>query len=299
MSYRQIPSFNWLRVFEAAASNQSFARAADQLAMSPAAVSQQVKALETHLRQALFLRGAHSVTLTDAGKAFLPVVQQSLRSIETTATALFGNPSQQTLSIESSLLFSCSWLSARVKDFQHQFPEVHLQLSTSDDIPGYSSGGKDLQITFGMGPGSGEEGDQLFGELLYPVATPEIADSIDSMSDLLEYPLIEVNTHRTSWFQVMAQDDPEHVDRARFCFADNTVLALNLAVAGFGIALARAPASDDLCQNLGLQPCLKSFAIKSPQEHYLIYPSLAGLSATARSFRDWLLTTMSDEGALL
>ncbi len=296
MKHRQIPSFNWLRVFEAAASNQSFARAADQLAMSPAAVSQQIKALETHLRQPLFERGAHSVTLTDAGKAFLPVVQQSLRSIETTATALFGNPQQQTLSIESSLLFNCSWLAARLPDFQQRHPQVHLQLATSDDVPGYSSGGKDLQITFGLGPSYGQEGDRLYGERLYPVARPDIAAKINSPADLLDYSLVEINTHRTSWFQLLAQDDPALLERARFCFADNTVVAVNLAAAGFGVALARAPASDDLCASAGVVPCLEKFAIKSPQEYYLIYPSLAGLSGAARAFRDWLLATIETEG---
>ena len=295
MRHRQIPSYNWLRVFEAAASNQSFARAADQLAMSPAAVSQQIKALETHLGQALFERGAHSVTLTDAGKAFLPVVQQALRSIDTTAVALFGNPQQQTLSIECSLMFNCSWLAARLVDFQRLHPEVHLQLATSDDVPGYSSGGKDLQITFGLGPSYGQEGDRLYGERLYPVARADIAARIGSLADLLEYPLIEINTHRTSWFQLLAQDDPALIERARFCFADNTVIAVNLAAAGFGIALARAPASDELCRMAGVAPCLEEFAIKSPQEYYLIYPSLAGLSGAARAFRDWLLATIEAE----
>jgi LysR family glycine cleavage system transcriptional activator len=296
MQHRQIPSFNWLRVFEAAASCQSFARAAEQLAMSPAAVSQQIKALESHFKQALFLRGAHSVTLTDAGKAFLPVVQQSLRSIDTTAAALFGNPQQKALSIEGSLMFNCSWLAARLPDFQRKFADVHLQLSTSDEISGYGRGDKDLQITFGMGPTYGQEGDRLYGELLYPVATPEIADSIDSLADLLDYRLIEINSHRTSWFQVLSGDDPALIDRARFCFADNTVIALSMAAAGYGIALARAPASDWLCSACNLVPCLAEFSISSPQEYYLIYPAFSGLSATARDFRDWLLQTIADEG---
>ncbi len=137
-------------------------------------------------------------------------------------------------------MFNCSWLAARRPDFQQKFAEVHLQLSTSDDAAGDGRGDKDLQITFGMGPSYGQEGDRLFGELLYPVATPEIAGSIDSMADLLDYQLIEINTHRTSWFQVLTAEDSTLIDRARFCFADNTVIALSMAAAGFGIALARA-----------------------------------------------------------
>ncbi|MFT5504231.1 MAG: LysR family glycine cleavage system transcriptional activator [Gammaproteobacteria bacterium] len=289
MAFRQIPSYNWLRVFEAAARFQSFTRAADSLAMSPAAVSQQIKSLEIHLSQPLFIRGPKSVSLTDAGKAFLPVVQQSLRAIETTAAALFGNPEQETLSVSSSLLFNCSWLANRIKFFQTGHPHVHVQLTTADDIPGYSWGEKDLQITYAIGPAYNQEGDRLFGETLYPVAHKDIASQIKSHSDLLNFQLIEINTHRTSWFQVLSEDNSDHIGQARFCFADNTVLALSMAAAGFGIALARAPASDDLCNQFGLVPCLPGFSINSTQSYYLIYNSLDNLSPVARSFRNWII----------
>ena len=85
----RIPSLNWLRVFEAAARTQSFARAAEQLNMSAAAVSQQVKALEGHLGSALFQRHAHAVSLTEAGRAYLPSVQQSLLMLGNATDGLF------------------------------------------------------------------------------------------------------------------------------------------------------------------------------------------------------------------
>lgn len=102
----RIPFLNWLRVFEAAARTESFARAAAQLNMSPAAVSQQVKALETQLGTPLFQRHAHAVTLTEAGRAFLPSVQQSLLLLETATTGLFGASRQQRLFVQSVLLFA-------------------------------------------------------------------------------------------------------------------------------------------------------------------------------------------------
>jgi LysR family glycine cleavage system transcriptional activator len=295
MAYRRIPSYNWLRVFEFAARYQSFTRAAEQLSMSSAAVSQQIKSLEAHLKQPLFIRGAHWVSLTDEGKAFLPVVQQSLSSIETTAAALFGNPSQQPLSIQSSLLFSCSWLSARLNDFQDRHPSVHLQISTAETEAEFGSGGKDLQITFGMGPQPNREGERIFGEYLYPVAIRSIAQNIHDVKDLLDYRLIEISSHRNSWLQVLSQDSEIDLNDTDFCFADNTQLAINMAASGMGIALARAPASDQLCEFCNLLPCIDGFGFKSPQEYYLIYPSLAGLSEAASQFRQWLLDSVSAE----
>ena len=295
MSYRQIPSYNWLRVFEAAARHQSFTRAAEQLAMSSAAVSQQIKALETHLKQPLFERGPHSVALTDAGKAFFPVVQQSLRSIETTAAALFGNPVQKPLSILGSLMFICSWLAPRLHDFQQRYPRVHLQISTTDSEDTALVEQKDLQISFGSGPLFKDEGDRLFGEALYPVAVPRIANKVNTINELLQYQLIEIGSHRNSWFQILSQENDVHISEARFCFADNTLVAINMAASGLGVALARAPASDELCKQCGVIPCLEGFSVVSPQEYYLIYPSLPSMSEAARAFRSWLLEQIADQ----
>lgn len=299
MAYRQIPSYNWLRVFEYAARYQSFSRAAEQLSMSSAAVSQQIKSLESHLKQPLFVRGPHWVTLTDEGKAFLPVVQQSFASIETTAAALFGNPSQKALSIQSSLMFTCSWLSTRLNDFQLRHPDIHLQLSTSDNEAEFHKADKDLQITFGMGPQFNHEGERLFGEYLYPVATEAIAEKIHCAKDMLDFRLIEITTHRNSWLQLLNQDSEIDLNDTNFCFADNTMVAINMAASGMGIALARAPASDELCKTCKLVPCLDEFGIKSPQEYYLIYPGRAGLSIAAKQFRQWLLDSVDAEGYLV
>jgi LysR family glycine cleavage system transcriptional activator len=295
MAFRQIPSYNWLRVFEFAARYQSFTRAAEQLSMSSAAVSQQIKSLEMHLKQPLFIRGPHSVTLTDKGQAFLPVVQQSLGSIETTAAALFGNPDQSPLSTQCSLMFSCSWLSIRLNDFQQQHPKIDLQISTSEDERGYQNNEKDLIITFGNGPQFSHDGERLFGEYLYPVATQNIADKIHCISDLLNFRLIEIGSHRNSWFQVLNQDSEAEVNDARFSFADNTLVAINMAASGMGIALARAPASDQLCKTCNVKPCLDGFSIKSPQDYYLIYPDRSRLSDAASSFRLWLLDNIAVE----
>ncbi|MCP4818698.1 MAG: LysR family transcriptional regulator, partial [Shimia sp.] len=102
----RIPSLNWLRVFEAAARTESFARAAAQLNMSPAAVSQQVKSLEERLGAPLFVRKAHSVQLTDAGRAYLPPVQQSLMTLEEATEGLFGRTREEALYLNCVLIFA-------------------------------------------------------------------------------------------------------------------------------------------------------------------------------------------------
>lgn len=289
MAIRRIPSLNWLRVFETAARTQSFARAAQELAMSPPAVSQQIKALESHLKTPLFQRGPRSVALTRAGHAFLPAVQQALRSVETTAASLFGDPGGQPLSIQASLMFACAWLAPRLPDFQARHPRVVLNLMTEDESDEGPPLGTDLQIAFGTGPGRGLEEDLLFGEVLYPVALPVLAAQIQRPDDLLDHWLIEIASHRSGWLQVLEPASDLDLGRARFCFADTTQLSLAMAAGGYGVALARAPATDQLLESHGLVPCLDGLETRGSQSYHLIYPAKAALSPAARGFRSWLL----------
>ncbi len=284
----RIPSLNWLRVFEAAARTESFARAAAQLNMSAAAVSQQVKALETRLGTPLFHRHAHAVTLTEAGRAYLPSVQQSLLMLETATTGLFGETREQRLYVQSVFLYAHGILAAGIPDFQTTHPQINLSLSTGNLISDFANQFTDLQIVFGNPALFGTEGDELTRERLYPVAPPEIAEQIHHPQDLFQFPLIEVSTHRASWphlFETLRLS----AGQARYFFADSSVMAAELSASGCGVALARAPASDRIMTLSGLVPCLPEIEVPGQEAYHLIYPSRTALRPPARAFRDWLL----------
>ena len=284
----RVPSLNWLRVFEAAARTESFARAGRVLNMSAAAVSQQVKALETHLGKDLFVRHAHAVTLTDVGRAYLPGVQQSLQLLEASTEGLFGTRAEQPLYVQSILLFAHGVLAPRMPDFAEAHPDIRLILSTGNIPADFANRFSDLQIVFGAASAYGAEHDALMGEELFPVATPELASAISAPDDLLRYPLIEVATHRAGWPHVLeALRLPTH--GARLSFADSTVMATSLAAHGGGIALARAPASDVVIAQAGLVPCLPDIRIDGREGYHLVYPDRAALRPAARRFRNWLL----------
>ena len=132
MTQSRIPSLNWLRVFEAAAREENFARAAEKLNMSAPAVSQQIKALENHLGRSLFQRLPQKVRLTPAGAAFLPVVQQSLASVETTAAALFGSKIQTTITLQAVTLLAASWLPKHLAAFEAAHPRLRVNVITAE-----------------------------------------------------------------------------------------------------------------------------------------------------------------------
>ena len=286
---RGIPSLNWLRVFEAAARHENFARAAEQLNMSTSAVSQQVRALEAHFGADLFERGARRVELTDAGHAFLPAVQQSLAMVEESASTLFGEERDDTLMLQSDLLFTTGWLAPRLPAFAELHPRVQLHLNGAYYDLDYQRPGFELRILFGPVHRSWGQCDRLFDETIYPVARAEIAASITEGRDFLDHRLIQITTHRVNWNQILRAVGVDSIPNNRFLFTDTTPLSLSLAASGYGIALARRPTTDSLVRGLGLVPCAVSEGLASSEAYYLIYRNTESLSRAAVLFRDWLL----------
>lgn len=289
MVTRRIPSLNWLRVFEAAARTESFARAAELLNMSPPAVSQQIKALEGHLGRPLFVRGAKQVTLTDAGLAFLPIVNQSLASLETSAAAIFGARETQQLKLQVVTILAANWLPQRLASFEAQHPDIRLQITTGNAIQDFRNNDAHLQIGFGSATDFPQSAERLFGEQITPVARPDIAKAIRTPDDFLHHHLIEVATHRSGWFQLLQTRISGDLRSADFHMVDNTVIALGLAEAGQGVALARAPATDRLVEAYGLVPCLEDFSARGLQHYYLFHPATAEPPPAADAFRVWLM----------
>ena len=293
---RRIPSLNWLRVFEAAARTESFARAAERLNMSGAAVSQQIKSLEGYVGRPLFVRGAHEVKLTAAGRAFWPTGSEALNAVEIRAATLFGTVDTEPVTGRATLILAGSWLARRVPAFQRQHPDIDLHVIS--DAAGFSEAGEDieLKIVFGDEDPSWAERDRLFGERLYPVALPEVCETINDVSDLFNYQLIEIADHRAGWFRLFDRLG-ERADTARFSIADRTNVSLALAASGCGIALARAPATDVLIKQYGLKRCLGEFEVPGIDNYHLTFRSRENLSDAARLFRRWLLDEAAKESA--
>ena len=284
-----IPSLNWLRVFEAAARMENFARAAELLDMSTSAVSQQIKALETHFGEQLFERGARNVVLTDTGHTFLPAVRQALRTIDESATSLFGDQKENTLVLQVVQLFSTSWLAPRLADFTRRHPRMQLHLHVAYRDQDYQRPGAELKILFGPVHRSWAQCDRLFDETIYPVASPELARSIRSVEDLLQYRLIQISYHHINWNQILHSAGVDSIPTRQYCFTEDTTTALTLAASGYGIALARAPTSDDLVDKLGLERCLIEPGLGSNEAYYLVYQNIESRSPAATQFRDWIL----------
>lgn len=201
---KRIPSLNWLRVFEVAAQTESFSRAADRLAMSPPAVSQQIRALEAHLGHALFTRRASGVALTEEGRSLLVVVSESIGRMEEAASEL-SQSKKQKLVIAASLMFSAGWLLPRLPGFLEANPNLSVEVYSLTGRPETPPLQAETWIAFGQPP-PGTTAHMLFGERLVPMAHPDLVAKIQCRDDLERYTIIEVLGHRRNWLQILDRD---------------------------------------------------------------------------------------------
>ena len=289
---RRIPSLNWLRVFEAAARAESFARAAEALAMSPPAVSQQIRALEDHLGSQLFLRHPRHVELTDAGRAFLPSVRQALSQVETTAQALFSSDGTETITVQAVSLLALGWLPPRIAQFEAQNPGLNISLISGNNLPDFRRvmpvRGPDVQIIFGGAAEVPHGAEMWLPEQLRIVARPDLAAAIDRPEDLSGCRLFDVASHDSGWPRMLAAFAQADIVGTVTSFVDSTPMAFALAAEGLGFALERAPASDVLRKAYGLVPVPISPVLRGTEHYFVVVPARRGGNRGGRRFRDWL-----------
>jgi LysR family glycine cleavage system transcriptional activator len=288
---RRLPPLNALKFFEAAARHRSFVRAAEELHVTPAAVSQQIKLLEDHLGVALFKRGKTLVLSESAGDV-LHLVSEGFDQLERAMLKIrCGSPSGP-LIVSSPPAFAARWLIPRMDDFHAAHPEIEIHLRASRRPVDFSIEDVDVAIRFGSGDYSGLEVEQLIPETIVAVAVPELAASIQSPADLARFNLIEDDWHIMrgmfpEWETLLATlgvvDLPLRIRR----FSD-AELAIQAAVTGLGITLGwHSLVADDL--KAGRLVRILDHAIPSNLGYHLVMPKNRMMLAKASAFRSWLV----------
>lgn len=289
---RRLPSLNALRAFEAAARHGSFARAAQELHVTPAAVSQLVKQLEGYLGAPLFRRGKQLVLGESAGAA-LPLLSEAFDQLERAVARLRSGDARGPLVVSAPPAFAARWLVPRLDDFQGRHPEIDLRLLATRRLVDFALDDVDLAIRFGSGDYPGLRAERLKGETILAVAAPALAADIRSATDLARKPLLNDEWHTShqvfpdweTWLgsQGVALEAPLRIQS----FGDAN-LTIQAAIAGLGVALAwRSLVADDLKQGRLVQ--LLGHASDTRLAYHLVMPAGRPLSAKVAAFRAWLL----------
>lgn len=247
MPLRRLPALGSLRAFEAAARHLSFKEAAAELAVTPAAVSQQIRALEEDLEIKLFSRTARAVSLTEAGQRLQPALTEAFLNIRNAVDRI--RPSSATpLRVESSSPVLTKWLLPRLHRFSQRYPEIDISITSVSPLSDLAVGRSDIYIRFTRNPDADYYAHKLCDEYSLPLASPDLVArlGIENPKDLLRAPLLhdmshelfKTDCHWPSWFARVGLDanDADRGTRFDRYGADH---AIDAAVSGAGVVLGR------------------------------------------------------------
>lgn len=286
---RRLPPLAMLRSFEAAARHVSFARAGAELGVTAAAISQQVRALEEHLGQDLFLRRAQGLTLTDRGLSYLAVVRDAFDRLGAGTDELFQPRDVRSVAIRVTAGFAHLWLNPRLPAFLRQNPAQNLRILTSLWTPIELDSDVDFEIRCGIGAWPGLTAYRLTTDRLFPVCAPSLltGEARPAAAEFLgTHPLIQIEGFAEGWSSWAKGAGIPPL--APSLSVDTASLALDLTLVGRAIMLGRSCFVDPL---LGEGRLVAPFAtrIKSAEAFYLVERAGERLSAPARTLRDWIL----------
>lgn len=288
MQRRSLP-LSGLRVLEAAARLGSFKAAAEELAVTPTAVSHQIRALEAQTGLALFDRHVRRVSLTEAGAQLYPVLRDGFDAFEAALARLTQQRTRMQVTISATNAFTVKWLVPRMADFRSKHPGIDLQLQASDDVVDLRSAAVDIAIRYGRGPYPGLVAQPLFTDRFAPVANPRLG--VASPDDLAGVPLIRFNwkwSHPDNptwerWFAVAQRSLPRQAGQLRFSDEGHAIQA---AVAGHGVALVSlALIAEELEAGHLVQPFGPEIA---GHTYHLAMPADRPPSAPVQAVAHWL-----------
>ena len=287
---RRLPPLNALRAFEAAARLLSFTKAAEELHVTQAAVSHQVKGLEEFLGIKLFRRMNRSLLLTDDGQAYLPPVNKSFDLLNRATRDLRNKDGSGRLTVSVMPSFAAAWLVPRLGRFRQLHPDIDLRIDPLPTLVDFTQGDVDIGIRYGRGKYPGLQSDRLFEEDIFPVCSPGLLDGEPPLiqpQDLAHHTLLHDDGHGDwrTWLLAAGVDDinPERGT----IFSDSSML-IDAAVAGQGVALARSVlAADELAAGRLVKPF--NLHLSRDFAYYVVYPTATAEQSKIIAFRDWLL----------
>lgn len=294
----RVPSLNTLRAFEAAARLQGFTRAAEELSVTQAAVSQQVRQLEELVGQRLFRRDGRRLIPTTPALSYAAVVRDTLERLTTATAEHFPAQSSELLNVSVMFSFASRWLVGRLWRFHAGHDNWRVRVSTADDLVDFSVDGVDVGVRYGRGVWAGVHAELVAAEHLFPVCSPAYLAAANEPIDITRHALIyDFGARGEGWEQWFRFADLEDNPRYSVGF-DNNALVLQAAVAGHGIALGRSMlVADDIAAGRLVQ--IDTRAMKSEFGYHLVCLKGRETDPIIRAFADWLHdeATASDEMA--
>ena len=299
---RRLPPLVALRTFEVVARHLSVARAADELCVTPAAVSHQIRTLEAHLGVTLFRRAGRSLVLSEAGQACLPGIRDGFERLGDAIAQLetLGEGGVLTVSVAPS--FAVKWLVPRLDRFQSLHPAIDVRVAASNQLANFASDNVDLAIRYGSGRYPELKVERLLQEAIFPVCAPELARRLDltSPQDLAATTLLhddspDEDQSCPTWQMWLRAAGAHQVDGNRGPRFTQSSLVLEAALHGRGVALAKATLA---ASDLRAGRLVRLFGDRTPLDfaYFIVGPQRKLALPKVAAFVEWLRTEAGASG---
>jgi LysR family glycine cleavage system transcriptional activator len=290
----RLPPLNALRAFEAAARHLSITVAADELHVTPGAVSRQIKLLEDTLGLQLLHRGHRQITLTRPGADYFRAVSKAVDALREATRRITRRAQRKQLKVRAYTTFAMRWLIPRLSGFQSAHPEIEVLLTASLEDVDFRREDLDAAIRLGDGQWPGVNRHRLVDNVLAPVCSPALlkgrAKLLRKPADLRHFTLLHSIARPDDWaYWLDANDASQQVDAASGMTYQSSAMAYAAAVEGQGLAMAqRFLVEDDLRAGKLVMPFKKTVDM-GDYTYYLLTPAGRPESASMKQFRAWLL----------
>lgn len=292
----RLPSLNALRAFEAVARHRSIKKAAAELHVTPAAVSQQVKGLEADVGAALLRRLVGGLALTEAGESGLADLREGFGYLTRAVRKMRAKRGRQLLTVSVDPSFAATWLVARLDRFKQAHPEIDLLLEASSASADLARDGIDAAIRYGSGDFPGLHAVRLFGEAVFPVCSPTLLEEphpLREPADLRWHTLLHLEWTPAKgewpdWRAWLRAVGVEGIDVERGPRFTEHSMALQAAMEGQGVALgSTALVADALAAGRLVWPF--DFCVPTAFAYYLVCLEQRAEEPPIAAFRDWLV----------
>ncbi len=285
------PRLNILRTFEAAGRRLSFSLAAEDLKISQAAVSQQMRQLEAYLSTALFIRHHRRLSLTSTGQAYLDAVHQAIDRLDTVTDQLFPGQHHRTVTLRCTSGVAALWLAPQLKAFQILHRNIDLRLKTLDQSESKNKlHAADLEIFIPEDVSIDPDATKLFTSTITPVCSPDLfvrRKRPQHPADLLNFGLIHVLGYGDDWHRWFHSHLQEDVDVSRGLMVDGSLIAIEAAARGDGVMLGRRPFIDNHLQSGELLEVFSTpYCLYA--DYYLRQPAKTTARRECRLVANWL-----------
>ncbi|SDA53453.1 transcriptional regulator GcvA [Mesorhizobium qingshengii] len=294
-----LPGTRALRMLEAAARHLNFTRAADELGLTPAAVSHQIKEIEDQLGIVLFTRTSRTIRLTEAGTVLFEAATDALDLLGRAAMrARKMARGTEFLKVTLDAQFAAKWLMRRVEDFRKQRPGIELRFDIAYGLRDFDLDDVDVGIRFGAGKYPGLCAHRLFDNIIIPVCSPSLLKSgppLREPRDLFNHTLAHIEWARQgvtwpNWRMWMAAAGVDDFDDSRTVVFGTSTDAVQAALDGNAVALADfAMVANDLSEGRLVRPFELSIRVAPEFAYFLVYPQATADDPRIVAFREWIL----------